>query len=205
MTLFRILIGSPPAPQIVRADPGVDSKTLLIDWEAQPSRKTPITSFTVIIRVAGSEEEFTVSNSSARTHTIEDYQEEKEYDVVICANNNNNRACSDPFTVPAKPTLPPPPKTTPPKVSVGTPPPIRRDDKSDLPPGLIAGIVVIVVVAVLICCLFLLILLLCFCCRTDSQKTYYPGIYANHNILHLPQLIYTQTEAVPNSFPTPSQ
>ena len=167
--------GPPAAPEIKEANPGMD-KTLLFSWTAESSRTNQISSFTVTITVAGSEEEpFIVNNSSARSHVLKDYQGEKEYVIVVCAVNDNSMACSEPFKVPP---------------TIFTPPPViqtisLQPDSTGLSPGLIAGIVVIVVVAVLLCCL---LLFLCLYYST-GWRAYYPGMHQGYSFPQIQDLV----------------
>ena len=172
--LFFLCTGPPSAPEIQDAAPGTD-KTLPFSWTAQSSRTNQISSFRVVITVAGVvKENFTVSNSSARDHILSNHQGEKEYEIVVCAVNQNSMACSEPFLVPAQPTNPPKVTTIKPSAIVDT------QEPADLSPGLIAGIVVVVVVAVLFCCFFFILLFLCLYC-TYGERAYYPGTC--HSIL----------------------
>lgn len=163
--LILIYTGPPPKPKIV--DLKSTTKTLVITWRADT---TPtyhnITGFTGVITLlslstdassGGSMGNVHNFNTSAdvTTYTLPDFQEDKSYEIKICAVNKNGENCTSMLTDPP------------------TPVPLSRSPS--LPPGLIAGIVLIVVVLLCCCLLFLLFLFLCLCWRVEKERIYFPG------------------------------
>lgn len=150
-------IALPLAPEILEIK-SITDKTLIITWRADTTPQRPITGFYGNITASPSKGDgFAEFNSSMTTYELPGFQKNKTYYVVICSENVNGRNCSsDLLTMP-----------TPKAVGVVTP--------TKLPPGLIAGVVVVVVVLLLFCCLVLLLLFLCLYCRTEREKSYFPG------------------------------
>ena len=164
----------PLAPVIQEIKPSEDAKELVVVWTSDTSPDRPITGFSGNITVRGGseldeEEEDSkrkkralddngfvnfITNSTTMTYSASGFDEDKDYDVFVCAENINGRNCSSGSLL----------KTTPPSQEVR------------LAPGLIVVIVIVVVVVLMFCCLFFLLLLLCFCCwRVEREKTYFPG------------------------------
>jgi hypothetical protein len=149
---------------------------LTFTWTANPTPSQPINRFIGNITVDGDVVETINVSDSTLNYTVEDYQEEKTYILIICAENVNGRTCSTPRKInPIKfkinTTLPPPVPATTLSLATNTP--------TKITPGLIAAVAVIA--AILLCCCLFTLILLCLCCwKVDREKSYWPGQSDSH-------------------------
>ena len=160
--------GIPLAP-VIESIRLTETKTLIVSWSAESNNLRQIETLNVTVRVGrlgrlemdrgtfpSNSEMITFEvGPSAKNYEIENYEEDKKYEVVICAVNSFGRNCSDP------------------KLFEKVSEPDKASLDNDVSSGIIAVIILSIALFLFICFLFILLIYIFY--KRERGKSYFPG------------------------------